>query len=86
MMISDWNEVCQETGFDANTEAEESSMLGWIDGNMLAGVREELSTNYNLELDYQEIEDLMEDNGITFGYEGEYSVADLIYDSLQEDS
>ena len=85
-MISDWNDVCQETGFDANTEATESSMLGWIDGSLLAGVRDELSTNYNLELEYKEIEDLMEEHGITFGYEGDYSVADLIWDSLQEGS
>lgn len=82
-MISDHNDICQQTGFTANQDAETSAMAGWVDSSLLAGVREELTSNYGLELSFQEIEDLMEEHGISFGYEREYSVADLIFDSLQ---
>jgi hypothetical protein len=84
-MSSDHNDICLQSGFSANDDAETNALDGWIDHNLLTGVREDLSTNYSLELDFQEIEDMMSEEGITFGYEGDYSVADLIFDSLQED-
>lgn len=83
-MPSDHNDVFQQTGFTANEDTELSSMAGWIDSTLLSGVREELSTNYGLELDFQEIQDIMLEEGIDFGYEVDYSVSDLIWDSLQE--
>lgn len=84
--MSDHNDICQESGFTANQDAETNAMAGWIDNSLLTGVIEELSANYGINLDNQEVQDIMEDEGISFGYEGEYSVADLIFDSMREES
>ena len=84
--MSDHNDICQESGFTANQDAETNAMAGWIDNSLLTGVIEELSANYSINLDNQEIQDIMEDEGISFGYEGEYSVADLIFDSMREEA
>ena len=48
---------------------------------MLKDIRESLSQDYGLILDYQEIQDIMYDTGIDFGYEDEYSIADLIWEA-----
>ena len=83
--MSDFRDVCEETGFTANKDAEQNSMMSWIDSKLISGVKEELASNYNIELEQTEILDLMEEHGIDFGLEGDYSVADLIFESLQED-
>jgi len=80
--MSDHNDVCLQSGFSANDDAEMSLMEGWIDSSLLSGVKDELSAIYNIQLDSQEIQEIMEAEGIDFGYENEYSVADLIYESL----
>jgi len=80
--MSDHNDVCLQSGFSANDDAEMSLMEGWIDSSLLSGVKDELSAIYNIQLDSQEIQEIMEAEGINFGYEREYSVADLIYESL----
>ena len=84
--MSDHNDICQESGFTANDDAETNTMAGWIDSSLLTGVVEELSSNYSINLDHKEIQDVMEEEGIDFGYEGQYSVADLIFESMKEES
>lgn len=84
-MASQHNSICEETGFTANDDAEYNAMAGWMDATLLSGVREELNFNHDVDLEYGEIEAIMAEEGIDFGYEGDLSVADLIWDSLETD-
>jgi hypothetical protein len=70
------------TGTTPNEDAELETIGSWVDTVLLKDVRETLSQDYGVLLDYQEIQDIMYDSGIDFGYETEYSVADLIWESM----
>ena len=83
-MSSEYNSVLSETGHNVQDDAATNVMAGWIDKSLMSGVQQELHTNYGLRLEFPEIKDLMEEHGIDFGYEGHYTVADLIWDSLQK--
>jgi hypothetical protein len=84
-MASHYNDVMNSMGSSVQEDAAIEVMAGWIDKSLLKGVQDELTNNYQLKLEFQEISDIMEEEGIDFGYYSEYSVADLIWESLQED-
>ena len=81
-MSSDYNDICMDTGFTANDDAESNSMSAWIDKTLVTEVMEDLLEYHNIALEYDEIIDIMEQEGINFGYERDMSVADLIWDSF----
>ena len=80
-MSSDYLDICYMTGTTPNEDVESETIGSWIDTVMLKDIRESLSQDYGLILDYQEIQDIMYDTGIDFGYEDEYSIADLIWEA-----
>lgn len=57
-------------------------MSAWIDKTLVTEVMEDLLEYHNIALEYDEIIDIMEQEGINFGYERDMSVADLIWDSF----
>lgn len=83
-MASEYNDVMSTIGSTVQEDAESNTMAGWIDKTLYQGVQSELASSYNLKLESQEIADVMEEHGIDFGRNGDYSVADLIWESIQE--
>ena len=82
--MSEYNEVMISMGSTVQKDAEIEVMAGWIDKSLLEGVQQELIDTYDLKMQFQEITDIMEEEGIDFGFNTEYSVADLIFESTRE--
>ena len=82
-MPSDIADVLSQTGLTPNEDNKDNALLGQIDGDLYIEVIEELKEDYNIELDALEVADLMEANGIDFGFTTDYTVADLIAEILQ---
>ena len=61
-------------------------LLGEIEGDLFIEIQEDLLEDYGVTMTYQEIVDSMELYGIAFEYSAHYSIADLIYESLQGES
>ena len=81
-MPSDTADVLAQTGLTPNTS---DQLHGQIEKDLFTAVQEELKEEYDIDLSFEEISDIMEDKGIDFLYEGQYTVADLIYDTLAEE-
>ena len=85
-MTSEYNDVMSTIGSTVQEDAESNTMASWVDSHLFNGVQDELANTYNLKLEFEEIADIMEENGIDFGRtDVNFSVADLIWESLQED-
>jgi hypothetical protein len=82
--MSEYNEVMISMGSTVQKDAELEVMAGWVDKSLLEGVQQELIDTYDLKMQFQEITDIMEEEGIDFGFNTEYSVADLIFESTRE--
>ena len=82
--MSEYNEVMISMGSTVQKDAEIEVMAGWIDKSLLEGVQQELIDTYDLKMQFQEITDIMEEEGIDFGFNTEYSVADLVFESTRE--
>ena len=82
--MSEYNEVMISMGSTVQKDAEIEVMAGWIDKSLLEGVQQELIDTYDLKMQFQEIADIMEEEGIDFGFNTEYSVADLVFESTRE--
>jgi hypothetical protein len=82
--MSEYNEVMISMGSTVQKDAEIEVMAGWVDKSLLEGVQQELIDTYDLKMQFQEITDIMEEEGIDFGFNTEYSVADLIFDTTRE--
>ena len=82
-MASETTDILAQTGLTPNTNFE---LGGQIDGDLYNEVQEDLKEEYDIDLSHQEIADIMEAQGIDFGFEAGNTVADLVYDALQEES
>ena len=85
-MPSDFTEILAQTGITPNEESKDNVLLGQIDGDLYNEVQDDLLEDYGMTMSFQEITDNMEQYGIGFEYNPNYSVADLIYESLQGES
>jgi len=84
-MASEYNDVMSTIGSTVQEDAESNTMAGWVDKTLLKGVQDELHTSYQIRMEFQEILDMMEEHGIDFGRtDVSYSVADLIYEMLED--
>jgi len=83
-MASEYNDVMSTIGSNVQEDAESNTMADWIDKTLLTGVQDELKSSYGISLEYSEIMDYMEHYGIDFGFNGDYSVADLIFESMED--
>ena len=84
-MPSQYNDVMSTIGSTVQEDAESNTMAGYIDKSLLMGVQDELHTSYQIRMEFEEILDMMEEHGIDFGRtDVDYSVADLIYEMLEE--
>ena len=85
-MPSDIADVLAQTGLTPNDDNQDNALLSQIDIDLLLEVQEDLKDDYDIALSFEEIVHIMEAKGIDFGFEGNYTVAELIYDSLEEDN
>ena len=84
-MPSQYNDVMSTIGSTVQEDAESNTMDGYIDKSLLMGVQDELHTSYQIRMEFEEILDMMEEHGIDFGRtDVDYSVADLIYEMMEE--
>lgn len=84
-MPSQYNDVMSTIGSNVQEDAESNTMAGYIDSSLLKGVQDELHTSYGIRMEFEGILAMMEEHGIDFGRtDVDYSVADLIYEMLEE--
>jgi hypothetical protein len=83
--MSDYLDICLESGTTPNEDVTHNVIGGQIDGTELEYIRNMLQADYNLTLEVTEISDLMYDYGIDMlDIPTGVSIHDVLYDAMKE--